>query len=309
MYAWVSLFNKIVDRHLRYDLIQLLPSYDSKQSAMKLLKGAYTFNYFNPTGHYRLKLSNQVERDVAVTLLMFNRKYKQFVEQGNPDTSQMGNLSWFRNEKTNGVPFVYNEEYVLPEQGYFEWDFVYLWTPPSKEGETPEDKLDMIKDLILSLEGNLEHQITSFKAISEYLVLSSRQLGNFVDLVDEPKWKTECFIYGVGRIHDTKNVDFIKKKWKFPETSKEIYNRFGIFNLFNKERWTGSYRLDLSIYEERGVCTSLLAQAKVQGYQSMTKVILNGKPIEEINKEFVDSLPKEGIFEGSFIPPEISGSN
>lgn len=204
---------------------------------MKLLGNAYSFNYFNPTGHYKLKLSNNADRDVALTLLMFNRKYKLLVDQGVvTDRSRMGNRSCFRNEKTNGVPFVYDEEYVLPEHGYFECDFVYLLNPPHKEEGTTEEKLDMIKDLILSLEGNLSQQIISFQALSEYLVLSSRQLGSFIDLIDEPKWKLSCFLSGISRIYDTRNFDFIKKKWKFPETSKEIYSKFGIFNLFNPHK-------------------------------------------------------------------------
>lgn len=68
---------------------------------------------------------------------------------------------------------------------------MYVTTAPHKEEKTAEDKLDMIKDLLQSLEGNLKQQIKSFKALSEYLVLSSRQLGGLVDLIDDPAWKTE----------------------------------------------------------------------------------------------------------------------
>ena len=91
----------------------------------------------------------------------------------------------------------------------------------------------MIKDLLLTLEGNIQHQINAFRVLSEYLVLSSDQLGELVDLIDDAKWKAECYITGIGRIIDIRNYDFIKKKWKYAETSKEVYNRFGIFNLFN----------------------------------------------------------------------------
>ena len=156
------------------------------------------------------------------------------------------------------------------------------------------------------MEGNLENQIISFRALSEYLVISCEQLGSFVELIDDPQWKTEWFIAGVGRTYDIKNYDFIKKKWKFPETSKQIYNRFGIYNLFNPHRWTGSYRLDLEIYEERQVCKILLELAKTEGLKFMTNVVLDGKTFTEIDKEFVDKLPEEGIFEGSYVTTEDS---
>lgn len=223
-----------MNRHLRYDLLQYLPNVESKLIAHKHLGASYTFTYYNPTGRYKLKLSNKPEREVAMTLLMFNRKYKLLVKQGDvTDRSKMGNQSCFRNEKISGESFTYTENFILPSHGLFECDFVYLVNPPHKDERTSDDKQDMIKDLILSLEGNVENQITAFRVLSEYLVLSSEQLGEFIDLVDNPTWKSECYIAGVGRTYDIRNFDFIKKKWKYPETSKEVYNRFGIFNLFN----------------------------------------------------------------------------
>lgn len=60
----------------------------------KILGEAYKFTYFNPTGHYRLKLSNSSDREVAMTLLMLNRKYKLLVNQGVvTDHSKVGNQS------------------------------------------------------------------------------------------------------------------------------------------------------------------------------------------------------------------------
>mmetsp|Transcript_10762 Transcript_10762/g.8034 ORF Transcript_10762/g.8034 Transcript_10762/m.8034 type:complete len:82 (-) Transcript_10762:192-437(-) len=79
-------------------------------------------------------------------------------------------------------------------------------------------------------------------------------------------WKTEVYMKGVGRLADYTNYDFIKHKAKFPETIRDIYQRFGILNLFNPFRPNGSYRLDLSIYEERIVCKMLLELAKNEGF-------------------------------------------
>jgi len=39
-----------------------------------------------------------------------------------------------------------------------------------------------------------------------------------IELFDDPNWKTEVFIKGVGRIVDYRNYDFIKLKAKFPQT-------------------------------------------------------------------------------------------
>jgi hypothetical protein len=74
------------------------------------------------------------------------------------------------------------------------------------------------------------------------------------------------YIGGIGRVHDYKNYDFIKHRVKFPEAIRKIYKRFGILNLFNPNRPNGSYRLDLSLYEEKIVCKMLLELAKAEGY-------------------------------------------
>lgn len=49
------------------------------------------------------------------------------------DRSQAGNKSCFRNEKYNGVRFTYSTEWILPQQGEFEFDFVFLMKKPTDE--------------------------------------------------------------------------------------------------------------------------------------------------------------------------------
>jgi len=72
-------------------------------------------------------------------------------------------------------------------------------------------------------------------------------------------------------------------------------------NLFNPFRPNGSYRLDLSIYEERIVCKILLELAKNEGFQQMTNVTFDDKPVEAVNKEFMDKLGDTGVFQGTYI--------
>lgn len=110
-----------MNRHFRFDLLQYLDNIETKQIAHKHLGEAYKFTFYNPTGHYKLKLSNKPERDVAITLLMFNRKYKLLVKQGDvTDRSKFGNQSCFRNEKISGASFMYTEDFILPHHGTFE---------------------------------------------------------------------------------------------------------------------------------------------------------------------------------------------
>jgi len=113
------------------------------------------------------------------------------------------------------------------------------------------------------------------------------------------------YLKGITRIHDYRNFDFVKRKIEFPDAVRGVYMRFGILNLFNPHRPNGSYRLDLSIYEERNVCKMLLELAKQEGLAHITRVSMDGKEVAAVNKEFIDKLPEKGFFEGTYVcPPE-----
>ncbi len=232
---------------------------------------ALHFNYWNPNGHYELNLANPVERDLAVTIIVMNKEAsKRIIPGEKADRSQVGNKSFFRNEKFNSKTFVMTPDWQLPHNGVFEFDFMYLLDAPDPAKAISEEKLgELVEWLrIKSEEENCDpgQLAFAFASISDSLVLRSDQLGTIVDLIDDPTWKTEVFISGVARVCDPRNHDFIKHRLKFPEAIRAIYKRFGILNLFNPFRPNGSYRLDLSIYEEKTVCRMLMELAKVEGY-------------------------------------------
>lgn len=95
------------------------------------MKHAYFFSFWNPSCRYELNLSNPIERDIAITLIVMNKQVIKRITQGElVDRSQVGNKSCFRNEKHNGMSFVMDPDYQLPETGLFECDFVYLADRP-----------------------------------------------------------------------------------------------------------------------------------------------------------------------------------
>lgn len=267
---------------------------------------AFYFPYWNPNGHYELNLANQVERDIAVTLIVLNKEAMKRVAAGEKaDRSQMGNKSSFRNEKFNLKPFIITGEWQLPNTGVFEFDFMYLIDVPDPKDVMPDDQVQLLiqwfKQRADEDKADPKELASAFIGISDLLTFRSDQLGLLVDIFDDAHWKTEVFISGVARVCDIRNYDFIKHRVKFAEAIRAIYRRFGILNLFNPFRPNGSYRLDLSIYEEKIVCKMLLELARIEGYAQMSNVSLDGKVIETVNKEFVDKLGDSGIFEGTYI--------
>jgi len=93
---------------------------------------------------------------------------------------------------------------------------------------------------------------------------------------------------------------------KFPEAMRDVYQSFGILNLFSPFRPNGSYLLKVEVFEEKIVLKMLLDLCKGEGWGNMTEIKFNGKTIE-VNAEFSAGLNelKSGTFEGTYVcPPE-----
>lgn len=113
------IMNRVVDRHNRFSLVShFATSQRSLLSKISQKMGrAFSFNYWNPNGRYELNLANQVERDLAVTLIILNKDAFKRMSPGETmkaDRSQMGNKSCFRNEKFNTKAFTWTPDWVLP---------------------------------------------------------------------------------------------------------------------------------------------------------------------------------------------------
>ena len=101
------------------------------------------FNFYNPTGHYKLNLAIPVQRDCANIILLLNKLFYAKVKAGEyKDRSQKGNASCLRNERVGGGDFIWTPDFVLPHLGDFECDFIYLMpNRPTKANATSEQEI------------------------------------------------------------------------------------------------------------------------------------------------------------------------
>jgi Ran GTPase-activating protein (RanGAP) involved in mRNA processing and transport len=95
----------------------------------------YKFNYNNPTGRWKLDLSNRECRWIASQFGIINGEEQDHskTQSGRGDTSQHGNWTNFRNEKYKGLPFVLTTIFFedLPHEGRLEFDYV-MTMPPTR---------------------------------------------------------------------------------------------------------------------------------------------------------------------------------
>jgi hypothetical protein len=122
----------------------------------------------------------------------------------------------------------------------------------------------------------------------------------FVDMIEEPIWRFNVYMAGVGRLWDVQNFDFIKHKAKFPQVMRDLYDSFGILNLFSPFRPNGTYLLNVQIFEEKIVLRMLLDLSRGEGWANMRDTKFNGKPFE-VNGEWASNLPESGTFEGTYV--------
>lgn len=76
-------------------------------------------------------------------------------------------------------------------------------------------------------------------------------------------------------------------------------------NLFNPHRPNGSYKLDLSLYEEQMVAKILCDLARQEGMANMSEISFNGTAVEKMTPDFIrTNIKKEGIFDCTYVCPE-----
>lgn len=125
-----NLFSRIVDR-AQFDEIEEKLSPIELAALKQQLGALYNFSDENPTGHYRLNLSNPFDHQLAHKILELNNDERQERKDKNLfDTSDDGQYMNFRNETIDGKAFVWNGAYKVPDVGLLEFDYVSTTRPP-----------------------------------------------------------------------------------------------------------------------------------------------------------------------------------
>ena len=106
-----------------------------------------------------------------------------------------GFTACFRNQTLNDAPFTYDPNQGLPETGTLEFDFVYLLNPPHESEQISDDDLERLMNYIRSIDAGeklslaIEEKINVFKTIAEHVAFNSEQLGQIINVIDNPIWQ------------------------------------------------------------------------------------------------------------------------
>lgn len=127
--AVVKLFERVLDTDELLEIVEEKLDAEHRMIIQKQLGLLYTYDAKNPTGHYRIDLSTNFERLVAMKLLAASNGENDERQKLNLiDTSQrcgherLGRYN-FRNQSMNGKPMS-KKIVTMPDEGIFEFDYV-----------------------------------------------------------------------------------------------------------------------------------------------------------------------------------------
>lgn len=139
---------RLTDTDAASEFISTNLSDEERSMLQQELGQAYRVILGNPTGHYRLDLSEPDDRDLGNRLIAMYGAERDKVEARlgkDFDVSQHGNHNNFRNETMNGEPVEFPvASFAALESGFLEFDFVSFVRPPKRAKRVKADKLEFL---------------------------------------------------------------------------------------------------------------------------------------------------------------------
>eukprot|EP00397_Hematodinium_sp_SG-2012_P001916 GEMP01001921.1.p1 GENE.GEMP01001921.1~~GEMP01001921.1.p1 ORF type:complete len:1389 (+),score=257.79 GEMP01001921.1:190-4356(+) len=234
-------------------------------------KQRYSMKYFcgqNPTGHYILDLAIPLEFIMGEQLRLINAwEIENAKMAGIRDMSQHGNYQLYRNEKYQLDPHQVTHDWEQPDYGVWEFDFSWIRRPSTTEAVPMSNptfekfckKFRSYKILDWEL-------VLVLKMVSAHIYVNCWQLRQLLECVED-RVRSSVFTIMFFRNCEYQRAqtyffDGAPRNHEIPgvfDQRLDIEARIGCIHMvdpigINKSR----FRLNLSRYEERVVCTLLM---------------------------------------------------
>ncbi|CAE8691920.1 unnamed protein product [Polarella glacialis] len=283
-----------------------------------------SLNLENPTGRYRLLLSETVTRFAAQQLMLLNRWQAHIWKSaGTIDISKYGTGKCFRNEMLNTRPFTLPaEEWTLPNNGLFDFDFVSLHRPPKGAEPLAQEVwgtvLGFVRDALGAVKGpgrgkqklSSEHVLWALRGFSSRIWILSSQLRNLLCAFANAEDRQDVFAMFFLRCVDWPiNGKLCYSKFDEQQFSS-LRTRLGYLNLFPFfQPEQTSHELNLTEYEQRRTLHVLVKLANTEHISNIKKprIDLTGSGVYEglelgipISWDAYDAIAPEGILTASY---------
>ncbi|KAH9124900.1 hypothetical protein AeMF1_004398 [Aphanomyces euteiches] len=263
------------------------------------------FNPSNPTGFYRLNMSNFVDRRIMLCLIDANARDRKFRQANKlPYVSQHGTHNGFRNARYNHKPIVFDASWSLPRFGVLEFDFVVTRRPPHGAIALTDTAFEQFFKEFKAIP---DMKLVGLRAISNRYYFTSRHAQRLMEhfspyeKINNVVVRLEVFVILLGRIVDEVNFnDALSVLDSY--SRKKLIDRVGIVQVFNPISPCGIYELNLAEHDQRYVASYLL-QLSHSGEGTLSETALDAKDIADVRALWSgeSDMPFSGVFKCKFL--------
>lgn len=298
-----------------FDLFQIMSAGRSSPTELHNsphVMRSFFFNPLNPTGSYQLQLELPSSHSLGLRVLVINSWEKKLAEERglSVDTSQHGGHWGIRNLRyQNGMVLRYTDSFQLPIEGTLSFDYTsVLRLDPLVTQATGDEVTESLLHCLSNNRAQPADKVWALRSVSHMLTLNAEQITTLLPVISATKFgirhrdleqlaRSDVFVSLFPRCLDVPNLvaDQIccNEELFTPKERASILSRLGWLNAFDPLSCGGgkSYLLNLSIHEERQLCSFLVQLASQKGAEDLQKVSWSGH------------VPQEGNPESSFVVP------
>lgn len=297
-----------------YLTMQLLPGMYDHLQLLKQQSSLFGFNTENPTGRYRLELSNPPDYECAERLLLLDRWEAIISRRRNRfDISQRGNKSCLRNEKHNDVSLFEFEslaQWDMPSFGFLEFDYASNRRLPT-DAEPLQD--ECLTGILVELQRAKVHpmqQVKALRSMSDRVCFTSLQMRELLGIFREEEVRANVFVMFFLRVTDPYNEKAFRVRFESRAALDELRHRLGYVILFPfMQPEQTRFELDFSKHDHRiagNMLLQLMAKERWENLKEPTFIRADGTvdalPLG-VPKAWLSLslMPESGVFKGMYI--------
>jgi len=241
----------------------LFPTLGELSRTHEKMRALLDFNIENPTGHYKLNLSNCCDHAVAEQLLLLDR-WETVIDRrlNRADTSQRGNRSHCRNEHFQGRPmhlaYMSIADWCMPEYDVFEFDYISNKRASADAAVWSDEPFEDFLRCLYESSCSPGDNILVLRMIAHYVSITSLQLRAILGTFKEEAQRVEVFVTFFLRVVDMWNAKVFRVRFSSQKEKKHLQDRLGYVTSFPFiQPENAFFSLNMAFYDQR-LCANIL---------------------------------------------------
>lgn len=245
-------------------LLALLDDETRAKLEQRVTDSARSFTPANPSGYYRLDLSKQPEREVALRLMEIrNAEIEDMKKLPRPKGELAVNKTTasehhIRNASLDSNAFVFTSAWRLPNVGLLSFDFTSTSKPPPGSKENAVDLAPVLR----GIKGN-EERLLKVKELLGVSYITLKTAKHCFMLMKGTEARVAFLVLAFARIiewHGFHDLTDLLTKHELPQ----LHKRLGLHNVYDPFSSVGYWEMQLENPEHRVVAAHLVRLAVLE---------------------------------------------